>query len=254
MPHPTRTVITVIEVDEVQRRITHELVAADNLPVVSATLYDWRTDADGDPDVDLLLVYDGFEPGNGALPDLIDRFNAELPLAVNPRLVPALVGELEGLSTLGHPLTEIAHTGVHVAGTPLLELVPNPAPYDPTAVRTTAHDSSRAWAMGIRSMWDKHHDGDSLALVVQSAADVALMHHRMGRTASYFDEVPTARSIWRLARIVGEDTADRGNELIPELRSRRAADCSSSLNDVRDLMEIMLDIASDTTAPGCSIR
>lgn len=219
--------------------------------VASATLYGWRTESDGEPDVDVLIILDGLPTDYRTLRNLTGCFDANLPLAVNVTWMLLDTAQAD-LRTLGNPLTEIAQSGIHVTGTPIAELVSDAAPYDALEVSLHAHEMSRSWAARIRHRSDARRTGDYLALVIEGSANVALMHHRMGRVAPD-NGVPSNRGVKRLARLIGDDDAGRVAELIVELRSQGDADCSRSVEEVQRLTEVILEVASDTNAPGCTI-
>ncbi|MCB1000637.1 MAG: hypothetical protein KDB40_15185 [Acidimicrobiales bacterium] len=241
----------MMSLEETRKKLAECFAAAGETSVASATLYGWRIDADREPDVDVLIILDGLPTDYVALRNLTGCFDANLPTPLNVTWM-LLDTALADLRTLGNPLTEIAQSGIHVTGIPLAELVSDAAPYDVLAVKLQAHEISRNWIARIRHRSHARRTGDYLALVLEGSANVALMHHRMGRVAPD-NGAPSDRGVRRLAQLIGDDVACQVAELIVELRSQGNSDCSSSVDEVQRLTAVMLDVASDTDAPGCTI-
>lgn len=218
--------------------------------VVSATVFEW-TPGEPDGDVCVLVVGDSVTHVDLTM-QIMKCVAACTHVPVTFTFLSRREAEKE-LVTPGSPLAEVRHIGRHLAGSPLAALVLNPAPYDPELVKLRAHEISRSWVDRIRIPWKVDSSGRWLALLLEGSAGAALMHHRKGRLTDARDDMPTQRGLRRLARHIGDADAQQVASLIVELRSHEDADCSDWAEEVHRLVEIMLVIASDPDAPGCTL-
>ena len=221
-----------------------------DVPMVSATLFRWA-DFPAEQDAQLLIVLDRL-PTKNELQNLARSLDTDAPAVLSPTWM-MLESARADLRQLGGPLTELAASGAHVAGTPLAQLVPDPAPYDPNAVRVAAHELAQRWVARLRERRETSTTGTRLAIILESSADAAMMHHRLGRLAPAAIGVPTAVGERRLGRLIGAADARTVVEAVIELNGRGEADCSDALDTTRGLIDAMLAVASDPEAPGCAL-
>jgi len=218
--------------------------------VVSATVFEWTP---GEPEGDECVLVVGDSVTHIDLTTQIMKcVAARAHGPVTFTFLSRREAEKE-LCTPGSPLTEIRHVGRHLAGTPLAALVADQAPYDPEHVKLRAHEISRSWVQRIRNPWKADSSGRWLALLLEGSAAAALMHHREARLTDARDDMPTQRGLRRLARHMGDANAQQVATLILELRAQEDTDCSDWAEEVHRLVEIMMVVASDSDAPGCTL-
>jgi hypothetical protein len=239
----------MLDVEELRATLAGCFTEAGYEPT-SATIYMVRAD-DPEPDVDVLIVYDGLPDGYTPMQRFTGRLAKQVACPVNATFW-SLSAVREELRTPGSLLTEIVHLGLHIAGTPLPDLVEDAAPYDPDEVRRTAHAETQRWIARIRHRQFAQSTGNYLALVLETCANAALGHHRQG-TLAEFNGALTRRRLRRLAAITSDQTARETEHLILALRARADADCSEYSADLQRLADILLVAALDPDAPGCTI-
>lgn len=214
---------------------------------MSVTLHPWTVD-ETDPEALCVVVLDRAHIDFEQLATITERIDAtaQTPVTIDWN---SLESAETALRTPGHPMTEIAAHGVHVTGERLLSLVADPSPYDEDTVNGYCHDVSTQWVRRIRTHTKFESTAADLALALEGAANVSLMHHRLGRVAKPFEE-PSTRGIRRLGSIVGDGVATEVGTLISELRGRSSDGLEVRAATVRGLVEAMLDAASESNAPG----
>jgi hypothetical protein len=224
--------------------------ANSEVPVSSATLFRWA-DYPHERDAHLVIVVAEL-PGRQPLQELDRSFGDLAPIAVGVTWMSLNTARLR-LRQVGDPLTELAETGAHAAGLPLGRLVADPAPYDPNHVRLAALETSLRWATRLEERRAARSTGSYLALVLEGYADLALMHHRLGRLATVAEGNPTVLGERRLGRLIGTAEASAVVQTILALRTQGDEDCSRTFVAAGPLVDSLRAAAANSAAPGCTI-
>lgn len=204
--------------------------------------------ADGDSDIDVLCVVDELPSADLAanLDDLIDyRFGSRANLSL------VLMGDAElEAADPGSVVTWAIERGVPVTGAALGHLFPGATAHDEVEAAQRAHARSAQRVAQLRSQDLSNVPRSGLSEQLLKAANAALLHHGLGRFKTAGARL--GKSSMKLASLVGHERAWRVSELCRAFEHDIGRAAADEVAEVSDLVDVMLESASDPGAPGAT--